>query len=180
MTITQLLSGREREKKKIRGPLMPGSVSSEIGFLACWEGWEGWWQLPRWWVRDRLWSRMPLYSRKYTHTHLGLSQDKEKRPWCRERLKAGGEGGDRGWDGWMASLTQWTWVWASSGRLWRTGKPGVLQSMGSQRVRHYWATEQTTRQGDQQPSPTHLLLVPKSTSTFHLEEDAIFFFSLLD
>ena len=45
-------------------------------------------------------------------------------------------------DGWMASLTQWTWVWASSGRWWRTGKPGVLQSMGSQRVRHNWATEQ--------------------------------------
>ena len=43
---------------------------------------------------------------------------------------------------WMASLTQWTWVWASSGRWWRTGKPGMLQSMGSQRVRHDWATEQ--------------------------------------
>ena len=57
-----------------------------------------------------------------------------KRPWCWERLKAGGEGDDRGWDGWMASSTQWTWVWASS-RSWRwTGKPGVLQSTGSQRV----------------------------------------------
>ena len=44
-----------------------------------------------------------------------------KRPWCWERLKARGEGGDRGWDGWMASLTQWTWVWAKSGRQWRTG-----------------------------------------------------------
>ena len=44
-----------------------------------------------------------------------------KRPWCWERLKAGGEGDDRGWDGWMTSLTQWTWVWASSGRWWRTG-----------------------------------------------------------
>ena len=52
-----------------------------------------------------------------------------KRPWQWERLKAGGEGGDRGWDGWMASLTQWTCVWANSGRPWRTGKPGVLQSM---------------------------------------------------
>ena len=52
------------------------------------------------------------------------------RPWCWERLKAGGEGDDRGWDGWMASQTQWTWVWANSGRQWRTGKPGVLQSMG--------------------------------------------------
>ena len=60
--------------------------------------------------------------------------------WCWEILKAGGEGDDRGWDGWMASPTQWAWVWASSGRWWRTGKPGVLQSMGSQRVRHDWAT----------------------------------------
>ena len=51
-----------------------------------------------------------------------------KRPWCWERLKAGGEGDDRGWDCWMASLTRWTWVWTSSGRWWRTGKPGVLQS----------------------------------------------------
>ena len=55
-----------------------------------------------------------------------------KRPWCWERLKAGGEGDDRGWDGWMASSTLCTWVWASSGSWWWTGKPGVLQSMGSQ------------------------------------------------
>ena len=55
-------------------------------------------------------------------------------PWWWERLRVGGEGDDRGWDGWMASLTQWTWVWASSGRWWWTGKPGVLQSMGSHRV----------------------------------------------
>ena len=53
-----------------------------------------------------------------------------------------GEGDDRGWDGWMASLTQWTWIWASSGSWWRTGKPGVLQSMGLQRVGHAQATEQ--------------------------------------
>ena len=53
-----------------------------------------------------------------------------KRPWYWERLKTG-EGDDRGWDGWMASLTQWTWVWASSGRWLRTGKSGMLQSMGS-------------------------------------------------
>ena len=64
-----------------------------------------------------------------------------KRPWCWERLKAGGEGDDRGWDGWMASPTQWTWVWAKSGSWWWTGRPGVLQSMGSQRVGHNWATE---------------------------------------
>ena len=51
------------------------------------------------------------------------------------------EMGMTGWDGWMASQTQWTWVWASSGNWWWTGKPGVLQFMGSQRVRHDWATE---------------------------------------
>ena len=65
-----------------------------------------------------------------------------KRSWCWERLKAGGEGDDRGWDSWMASLIQWTWVWASSGRWWRTGKLGGLQSLGSKRVRHDWVTEQ--------------------------------------
>ena len=64
-----------------------------------------------------------------------------KRPWCWERLKAGGEGDNRGWDGWMVSLTQWTWIWANFRRWWRTGKPDVLQSMGSQRVRPDWATE---------------------------------------
>ena len=64
-----------------------------------------------------------------------------KRPWCWERLKAGGEGDDRGWDDWMASPTLWTWVWVSSGSCWWTRKPGILQSMGSQRVGHDWATE---------------------------------------
>ena len=64
-----------------------------------------------------------------------------QRPRWWERLKAGGEGDDRGQDGWMASPTQWTWVWASSRRWWRTGKPGVLQSMGLQRIGHDWATE---------------------------------------
>ena len=64
-----------------------------------------------------------------------------KRPWCWERLKAGGEGDDRGWNGWMASLTQWRWVWVSSGNWWWTGKPGVLQPMGSQSIGHSWATE---------------------------------------
>ena len=63
-----------------------------------------------------------------------------KIPWCWERLKAGGEGDDRGWDDWVASLTRWTWVWASSRSWWWTEKPGVLQSMGSQRVWHDWAT----------------------------------------
>ena len=66
------------------------------------------------------------------------SQTHWKRPWCWERLKAGGEGGDRGWDGWMVSLNQWMWVWGKSGRQWGTGKTGMLQSLGSQRVGHDW------------------------------------------
>ena len=63
------------------------------------------------------------------------------RPWCWGRLKAAGEGDDREWDGWMASPTWWAWIWASSASWWWTGKPGVLQSMGLQRVRHDWETE---------------------------------------
>ena len=66
-----------------------------------------------------------------------------KRPWWWERLKAGGDGDDRGWDGWMASPTQWTWVWARSGRWWRREKPDVMQSMGS----HDLVTEQQQKQG---------------------------------
>ena len=65
-----------------------------------------------------------------------------KRPWCWERLKAGGEGGNRGWDGWMASLTQWIRVWENSGRWW-TGKPGMLKSKGLQKVGHDWRTTNT-------------------------------------
>ena len=65
-----------------------------------------------------------------------------KDPDCWERLTARGEGDDRGWDGWMALLTQRTWVWVNSGSWWWTGKPGVLPSMGLQRVGHDWATEQ--------------------------------------
>ena len=63
-----------------------------------------------------------------------------KRSWCWERLKVGGEGDNRG-DSWMASLTWWTWVWVNSRSLWWTGKSGMLQSMGLQRVRHDWATQ---------------------------------------
>ena len=58
-----------------------------------------------------------------------------KRPWCWERVKAEGEGDDRGWDGWMTSPTQWTWVFVNSGSWWWTGRPGVLQ------IGHDWATE---------------------------------------
>ena len=66
-----------------------------------------------------------------------------KRLWCWEGLQAGGEGDDRGWDGWMASPTRWTWVWVNSGIWWWTGRPGVLWFMGSQRVGHDWATQLT-------------------------------------
>ena len=64
-----------------------------------------------------------------------------KRPWCWEELEAGGEGDDRGWDGWMASLTRWTWVWVNSGSWWWTGRPGLLWFMRWQRVGYDWVTE---------------------------------------
>ena len=70
--------------------------------------------------------------------HLMQRANSLEKPWH----WAGGEGGNIGWDGWMASSTQWTWVYTNSGRWWRTGKPGVLQSMGSQRVGHDWVTDQ--------------------------------------
>ena len=69
-----------------------------------------------------------------------------KRLWCWEGLGAGGEGDDRGGDGWMASPTQMTWVWVNSGSWWMTGSPGMLQSVGLQRVGHDWATEQQQQQ----------------------------------
>ena len=76
-----------------------------------------------------------------------------KRPWCWERLRAEGEGDDRGWDGWMASPTQWAWVCANSGRWWRTGEPGVLQSLCLQRVRHDLVTEQQQQSLSNSPGP---------------------------
>ena len=69
-------------------------------------------------------------------THLKI-------PWRWERLRAGGEGDNRGWGGWMTSPTKWTWAWVNSGSWWWTGRPHALQFMGSQRVGHDWATEMT-------------------------------------
>ena len=86
------------------------------------------------WVFIGSWNSNTLATWCEELTHL-------KRPWCWERLKAGEEGEDRGWDGWMASSTQWTWVCVNSKSWWWTGRPGMLQSMGSQRVGHDWATE---------------------------------------
>ena len=80
--------------------------------------------------------KLQYFGHRKELTHL-------KRPRRWEGLKARGEGDDRGWDSWMASPTQWTWVWVNSGSWWWTGRPGVLQSMGSQRVGHNWATEPT-------------------------------------
>ena len=96
------------------------SVLKEIGLEFHWKDWS--------------WSSNTLATWCQQLTHW-------KRPWYWERLKAGGEGDNGGWDGWMASPTQWTWVWVDSGSWWWTGRPGVLQFMGSQGVGHNWATE---------------------------------------
>ena len=91
---------------------------------------------PEYPLKDWCWSwnssTLATWSEELTHW---------QRPWCWERLRAGEDGDDRGWDGWMASLTQWKWVWVTSGSWWWTGRLGMLQSMGSQRVGHDWATE---------------------------------------
>ena len=90
-------------------PTSPSQRRSDLGVL-----WKDWcWS----------WNSNTLATWCKQLTHL-------KRPWCWEKLKVGGKGDSRGWDGWMASLTQWTWVWVNSGSWWWTGRPGVLQSMG--------------------------------------------------
>ena len=73
--------------------------------------------------------------------HLMQNLTHWKRPWCWEGLRAGEEGDDRGWDGWMVSPTLWTWVWVNWGSWWWTWRPGLLQFTGSQRVGHDWVTE---------------------------------------
>ena len=73
--------------------------------------------------------------------HLMWRADSLEKTLMWERLRARREGDERGWDGWMASPTQWTWAWVDSGSWWWTGRPGLLRFTGSQRVRHDWATE---------------------------------------
>ena len=94
-----------------------------------------------------------------------------KRPWCLERLRTVGEEGIRGWDSWMASLMQWTWTWASSGRQWGTGRPGVLQSMGLQ-SQTQMATEQQQHRNNHYPlsadEVTHTFKVTKPGSHFRI------------
>ena len=101
-------------------PTSPFWRRSTLGFL-----WKEWcWS----------WNSSTLATSREELTHW-------KRLWCWEGLGAGGEGDYRGWGGWMASLTWWTWVWVNSGSWWWTGRPGVLQFMGSQRVGYDWETE---------------------------------------
>ena len=83
-----------------------------------------------------------------------------KRLWCWEGLGAGGEGDNRGWDGWMASPTRWTWVWVNSGSWWWTERPGILQVMGLQRVVHDWVTALNWTELNLYPT-----LNPNSTTT---------------
>ena len=86
-----------------------------------------------------------------------------KRPWCWEGLGAGRDGDNRGWDGWMASLTRWTWVWVNSGSWWWTRRPGVLWFTGSQRVRHNWVTELDWTEPDPRNIMDHTKTKYKST-----------------
>ena len=116
------------ECKEIQ-PVHPKGDRSVLGIH-----WKDWWS----WNFDTL----ATWCKELTHL---------KRPWCWERLRAGGEVDNRGWDGWMASPTQWTWVWVDSGNWWWTGRPGVLWFMGSQRVRHDWATELNWTEPDHKP-----------------------------
>ena len=93
---------------------------------------------------DQPWDFWKEWCWSWNSSTLATSREKLthwKRLWCWEGLGAGGEGEGRGWDGWMASLTQWTWVWVNSRSWWWTGRPGMLRFMGSQRVGHEWVTD---------------------------------------
>ena len=94
--------------------------------------------------------------------HLMQRTDSLEKHRCWERFKAGGEADDRGWAGWMASLMWWMWLWVGSGSWWWTGKPGVLQFTGSQRVGHDWATELTELTG------LFWKLIWDNSHTFHI------------
>ena len=98
------------------------SILKEISLSVHWKGWYWSWNS----------NNLATWCKEVTHW---------KRPWCWERLRAGGEGDNREWDGWMASSTRWTWVWVDSGIWWWTGRPGVLLFLGSQRIEHNWVTE---------------------------------------
>ena len=108
-------------EKTLQGdPTSPFWRRSALGFL--WKEWCSSWN----------YSTLATLCEELTHWKI---------LWCWEGLGAGEERDDRGWDGWMASLTRWTWVWVNSRSWWWIGRPGVLGFMGSQRVGHDWATE---------------------------------------
>ena len=91
------------------------------------------------------------------------------------KIKTGGKGDDREWDGWMASLIQGTGVWVSSGSWWLTGRPAVLQFMGSQRVGHDWATELNWVYIDYLENVFMTNYLPRSTDIFFLTNFYHFF-----
>ena len=103
--------GRDLQQRLQGDPTSPFWRRSALGFL--WREWCWSWNS----------STVATSCNELTHW---------KRLWCWEGLGAGGEGDDRGWDGWMASLTRWTWIWVNFWSWWWTGRPGVLRFMGSQ------------------------------------------------
>ena len=140
---------REEQKQRIRGERCPGETqgnytSTRHRTLNIY--WKDWcWN----------WSSYILVISCKQPTHW-------KRPWCWQRIRAG-EGGNDGWDGWMALCTQWTWVWMNPERQWRREKPGMPQSMGSQRVRHDLVTEQKAKAQD--GTPHQRVFWPQMSST---------------
>ena len=120
----------QKPKIMAASPITSWQIDGEMETVTAWKSvlnshWKDWcWS----------WNSNTLATWCEELTHL-------KRLWCWEGLGAGGEGDNRGWDGWMASLTQWTWVWVNSGSWWLTGRPGMLRFMGLQRVGHDWVTE---------------------------------------
>ena len=125
--------------------------AEELMLLKCGVGEDSWESLELqgdptspFWRRSALGFLWREWCWSWNSSTLGTSGEELthwKRLWCWEGLGAGGEGDNRGWDGWMASLIRWTWVWVNSGSWWWTGRPGVLRFMGSQRVGHDWTTE---------------------------------------
>ena len=113
-----------------------------------------------WWDWCWSWNSNILATWCEELTHL-------KRPWCWERLRAWGAGDNRGWDGWMALLTQWTWVWVDSGSWWWTGISGMLWFMRSQGVGHDWAIEMNwTESQEQEKVPILTTTIEQSFGSF--------------
>ena len=112
-----------------------------------------------------LWGRKSTERGVKDNCNFLIKQNHWKRPWRWERLIAGGDGSDRWWDGWMASPTPGIWVWANSGRWWRIGKPGVLQSMGLQSQ-----TPLNKNNKREEPIPTQIYLTPNECKISFPEE----------